>query len=155
MANVARTDTHRDLDDGRGRSKDMERDSRGLHSTRIHARHTNAGSNPVAPTSEGRSGQRVPAGLFSDLGTRSDLRAELRAEISPCFVLSDPFLCSLIRGCSHPLRGSAERDPPRVGSRIKHALCAISNIPGTACHRSATVNLRRRLQLIRPSLRRG
>src|SRR5579885_3048422 len=39
-----------------------------------------AGSNPVAPTSEGQSGQQVPAGLFSHLEGSSRGRAELRAE---------------------------------------------------------------------------
>ena len=67
----------------------------------------------------------------------------------------NPFLSSLIRGCSHPPRGTAERDPLRVSSRTKHAFCAISNFPGTACHRHAALNLRGSLRLIRPSLRRG
>src|SRR3954447_5180609 len=39
-----------------------------------------AGSNPVAPTLQGQSGQRVPAGLFLRFGPALRLRAELRAE---------------------------------------------------------------------------
>ena len=38
------------------------------------------GSNPLAPTSQGQSGQQLPAGLFSHLEGSSRGRAELRAE---------------------------------------------------------------------------
>src|SRR5262249_19713094 len=39
-----------------------------LPSHRLNGVQEVAGSNPVAPTSEGQSGPRVPAGLFSILG---------------------------------------------------------------------------------------
>jgi len=70
-------------------------------------------------------------------------------------VLSDTRPRQLDSVLLFPHRGTAERDLPRVGASTKHALWAISNVPRATCYRRATLNLRRSLRLIRPSLRRG
>ena len=70
-----------------------------------------AGSNPVAPTLQGQSGQQVPAGHFRALGTRSDPRGRVAGRDSTVPYQPIAFLGGLIRGCSHPPSGTAERDP--------------------------------------------
>jgi hypothetical protein len=51
-------------------------------------------------------------------------------------------------------RNTAQQDPRHVGASSKHALWAISNVPRATSYRRATLNLRRSLRWIRPSLRR-
>src|SRR5262249_5856788 len=90
---------------------------------------------------KGQLGQAVPTGLFFTVGTHSDHRADLRAEIRPSRTIRYPSSAAEVVAAPILPAAAPSGIHTRVSASIEDTLWAIKNAPRATCYRHVTLSL--------------